>query len=86
MVEMADLVEVFRLRNPIRSPVGHEAANLVQICHILGFLILAIVVLTMGILKLVGLAGQDAETAIPVHLLAYCQTEVFCAEDECESI
>jgi hypothetical protein len=65
-----DLVEVFRLRNPIRSSGGHEADNLVQILHILVSLVLAIVVLTTGILKLLGLADQDVETAIPVRLLA----------------
>ena len=65
-----DLVEVFRLRNPIRSSVGHEAANLVQIIQIILSLVLAIVVLTTGILKLLGLADQDVETAIPVRLLA----------------
>jgi hypothetical protein len=65
-----DLVEVFRLRNPLRSSVGHEAADLVQIIQIALSLALAIVVLTTGILQLLGLAGQDFETAIPVRLLA----------------
>jgi hypothetical protein len=65
-----DLGEVLRLRNPIRSPVGHEAADVVQIVQIVLSLVLAIVVSTTGILQLFGLADQDVETDIPVRLLA----------------